>query len=163
MTFCPQCGSEVSDNSLFCPKCGKQLNELQQPTQPVSISRPTGVTILAVLQLISGIILVIVAIAIEAIANLGGSSLFGQFTAVLGGAITAIILVLAAFAFIIAGALFSGKRWARTLVIILSIIDLIFEAVSIAGGNAFGIAEIILDLIILYYMWRPHVIAYFNR
>ena len=125
--------------------------------------RPTGVKILAVLQLISGIILVIAAIAIEAIANMKGSSLFGQYIVVIGGVITVILVLLAAFSFVIAGALFSGKRWARTLVIILSIIDFIFGAVSIAGGNVFGITEIILDIIILYYMWRPHVIAYFNK
>lgn len=75
-------------------------------------------TILAILQLISGIILVISAIGIGAISIMGENSIFGQFTAVLGGIITAITLVPSVFSFVIAAALFNGKGWARTLVIV---------------------------------------------
>ncbi len=158
--FCSVCGKEVPDNYRFCPACGGSLGA--GSPRPTVISRPTGITILAILQLIAGIIFVIAAIGIGALSSMGGMSHF-PMTTVLGGFIAAIFGVMALFAFIISGALFSGKRWGRTIVIIFSIIDLIFEAVSIAGGNVFAIGGIILDLVILYYMWRPHVIAYFYR
>ncbi len=127
------------------------------------MSRPTGVTILAILELISGIILAIAAITIGAISTMGGSSMFGMMASAIGGFVAAILVVLAIFSFIIAGALFSGKRWGRGVVIVFSIIDLILSLVSIVGGNGFAAIDIILNLIILYYMWRPHVIAYFYR
>ena len=161
LAFCQYCGAELASESSFCPKCGKPTST-EQTISPM-ISRPTGVTILAILELIAGIILVIGAVAIGAIASMGGHSMFGVMVSAIGGFIAAILVILAMLSFIISGALFSGKRWGRTVVIIFSIIDLILNAVSITGGNGFAIGDIILNLIILYYMWRPHVIAYFNK
>ncbi len=75
----------------------------------------------------------------------------------------AIVLgIVAIIQFTIAGALFSGKNWGRTMVIIFVIIDLTFETISLFVGNVFAILFLILDFIILYYMWRPHVLAYFK-
>ena len=161
MPFCQFCGAELAVESSFCPKCGKQIS-IEQSSPPIT-RRPTGVTILAILELIVGIILVVGAIAIGAIASMGGHSMFGVMVSAIGGFIAAILVILAVLSFIISGALFSGKRWGRTVVIIFSIIDLILNAASITGGNGFAVGDIILNLIILYYMWRPHVIAYFNK
>ena len=122
MDFCQYCGAELVAESSFCPKCAKSISKEQ--AVPSKISRPTGVTILAILQVIAGIILAI-------------------------------------FSFIIAGALFSGKGWARGIVIVFSIIDLILSLGSTVG-NVFAIVDVILNLVILYYMWRPHVIAHFR-
>jgi hypothetical protein len=127
--------------------------------------RPTGITILGILEIISGIIFAIVAIAIGAIAGMGGymGGMGGGVMSALGGALAAIFALGAVLSFLIAGALFSGKRWGRTITIVFSIISLIIEAVSLVSGNPFAIASVILNIIILWYMWRPHVIAYFNR
>ena len=95
---------------------------------------------------------------------LGGSSgmgYMGMFSAALGGIFLIIFGILAVIEFIIAGALFSGKHWGRIIVIVLSIISLIIGLVSIMG-NPFSILSITLDVIVLWYMWRPHVITYFN-
>lgn len=163
MTFCKHCGTEIVIGSSFCTKCGKPISTEQPSLNPLTISRLTGITILAVLELISGIICIVAAVAIGAIASMGGPSMFGMMTSVIGGFVVVILIILAIFSFIISGALFSGKRWGRTIVIIFSIIDLILNVVSIAGGNVFSVVDIILNLIILYYMWRPHVITYFNK
>jgi zinc ribbon protein/predicted membrane protein DUF2127 len=168
--FCKNCGNEAPDNYKFCPACGKSLDQI--PTTESTAQkqpRPTGITILAILQLVIGIFFAIAAIGIEAISSMGGMSgmrgmsYFGEMTGAVVGFIAVILMIMAVVAFIISGALFSGKRWGRTIVIIFSIIDLIFEAVSIIGGNGFAIVGIILDLVILYYMWRPHVISYFQK
>ena len=127
------------------------------------ISRPIGITILAVLQLISGIVWITAAIAIGAISSIMGHSMFGMMASAIGGFIAVILVILGIFSFIISGALFSGKIWGRTIVIIFSIVDLVLNSVSIVGGNGFAVADIILNLVLLYYMWRPHVIAYFNK
>ena len=125
--------------------------------------RPVGITILAILELISGIVWFIAAIAIGAITSMMGHSMFGMMASAIGGFIAVILVILGIFSFVISGALFSGKRWGRTIVIIFSIIDLVLNSVSIMGGNGFAVADIILNLILLYYMWRPHVIAYFDK
>lgn len=91
----------------------------------------------------------------------GGMGYFGMFSAALGGIFLIIFGILAVIEFVIAGALFSGKHWGRIIVIVLSIISLIIGLVSIVG-NLFSILSIILDVVVLWYMWRPHVIAYFN-
>ncbi|MCH7559841.1 MAG: zinc ribbon domain-containing protein [Thaumarchaeota archaeon] len=89
--------------------------------------------------------------------------LFGSAEFFLGTAFFAIVLgIVAIIQFTIASALLSGKNWGRTAIIIFVIIDLIFETISLFVGNVLGIIFLILDIIILYYMWRPHVIAYFK-
>jgi putative membrane protein len=92
----------------------------------------------------------------------GGGMMMDMFAAAFGGVVLIIFGILAAIEFVIAGALFSGKRWGRIIVIIFSIIGVIFGAASLAMGDVISIATIILDIIVLWYMWRPHVIAYFN-
>ena len=177
MVFCQSCGTEILAGSSFCPKCGKPASAPENVVPP-QVSRPVGITILAILQLIAGIFSLIAAIGMGAISTMGGMQgmtgmtgmygthgmpSFGPMAVAFGGFLAVFFAILAVFAFVISGALFSGKRWGRTLVIIISIIDLIIGGVSVGGGDAGGIVGMILNLVILYYMWRPHVIAYFHR
>ncbi|MBI5146879.1 MAG: zinc ribbon domain-containing protein [Thaumarchaeota archaeon] len=160
MTFCPSCGKEFTVDENFCSGCGKP--RFSQTSSYAG--RPTGITVLGILQIILGIILVISTVMVGVMSGMMGNySYFGEMTSVVGGAITAILAVLAAFSFLIASALFSGKKWGRTIVIVFSIVNLVMEAASLAVGNVFGIAGIMLNGIVLYYMWRPHVIAYFTK
>ncbi len=126
------------------------------------MKRPTGITILGILYVLSGIVMVILAIVMGVFSSMAGSTYLSSNFSVFGGLIALVLGIVAIIQFTIAGALFSGKSWARKLVIIFVIIDLIFEAVSLFAGNVLGIIFIILDIIVLYYMWRPHVIAYFK-
>ena len=132
--------------------------------------RPTGITVLGILEIIIGIFLVIAAAVFGVFSGMIASmmpdmmpGMGANFFGAIGGILAAVFGILAAISFLIAWALFSAKRWGRTIVIVFSIIDLVFGGASLATGNAFGIASMILDAIILYYMWRPHVIAYFNK
>ena len=86
--------------------------------------------------------------------NLSGipPSFFGGTAIAIGGVIIAIGIV----SFIVAYGLLKGMGWAWTLTVVLSII-------SIATGNIGGIISIIISGIILYYLYRPHVKAYFGK
>lgn len=159
MTFCPSCGKEFAVDENFCSGCGKP-RFLQTPKTGI----PTGITVLGMLQIILGIVLVVFAVMVMVMSNVVGDySYFGDVTSIVGGAITAVLIVLAAFSFLIASALFSGKKWGRTIVIVFSIVNLVMDAASMMVGNVFGIGGIILNGIVLYYMWRPHVVAYFTK
>ena len=164
LVFCSSCGKEVSSDENFCPGCGKPMKSEQASNH--EMRRPTGITILGILEIISGVVLAILAAVFGALSGSMGEMMYGmmgEFVGAFGGILAAVFGILAAISFLIAWALFSAKRWARIIVIIFSIIGLMMDAVSLVSGNPFSIASVILNIIILWYMWRPHVIAYFNK
>ena len=85
---------------------------------------------------------------------------------ILGGigiAIGGVLLALAIVSFVVAYGLLKGLGWAWTVTIVLSIISIILNVISIAAGNIASIISIIISGIILYYLYRPHVKAYFGK
>jgi MFS family permease len=131
--------------------------------------RPTGITILAVLYAIGGIL------------------------GIVGGALSfdAVALVLGVVEVAIAYGLWNGQNWSRILVMIFSILGIIGSAVMIALGPTLmmfmlkanptmaskmgmflgmistvftvsGIIGIVINVIILYYLTRPHVKEFFT-
>jgi hypothetical protein len=85
--------------------------------------------------------------------------LLGGIGIAIGGVLLAITIV----SFIVAYGLLKGLGWAWTITVILSIISIVLNAISIASGNIGGIVSIIISGIILYYIYRPHVKAYFGK
>jgi hypothetical protein len=103
-----------------------------QPSQAgaAAVQRPTGVTILAALQIIGSLIMIGSGLAL---------GIFGAF-----------VLVLGVLTLLFALALFSGRNWARILIMI----GAVFDIISIVG--------IIWGAILLYYFTRKHVVAYYK-
>lgn len=135
-------------------------------------NRPTGVTIIAILNIIGGIIMLFGGIALVAVGSLIPSvleqgaemsnlpaSAIGAVGIVGGG----IIIALGIFSFVVAYGLLKGKGWAWTLTVILAIISIAGNAISIATGNPGGIVSIIISGVIIYYVYRPYVKAYFGK
>lgn len=143
--------------------------------QPAPKSRPTGVTIIAILNIIGGIIMLIVGLLAVAAGSIipslppsafEGSDMSGVPVGFIGGgaiAVGAFLIALGIVSFIVAYGLMKGLSWAWTVTIILSIISIVSNAISIASGNFGGIVSIIISGIILYYLYRPHVKAYFGK
>jgi len=97
--------------------------------------RPLGVTILAILTVISGI-----------------------------GFLVSIILVPLGIAnLVMAYGLWKGKRWAWTITLVLSFIGIALGLASIATGNIVSIWPVIINAIVIYYLYRPNVKAFFGR
>jgi uncharacterized membrane protein (DUF2068 family) len=107
--------------------------------------RPLGVTIIAILTIIGGIALVST-----------GAALF-----VIG--IGVVLMVLGIAYFVMAYGLWKGKRWAWTITLIISVISIIFGIASIATGNVEAIINIIINAVVIYYLYRPNVKAYFGK
>jgi hypothetical protein len=74
-----------------------------------------------------------------------------------------VIIAIGIVSFIVAYGLFKGMGWSWTLTVVLSIISIVLNAFSIATGNVGGIVSIIISGIILYYLYRSHVKAYFSK
>jgi uncharacterized membrane protein (DUF2068 family) len=59
--------------------------------------------------------------------------------------------------------LWRGKRWAWTITMILSLIGIAVGAVSIVSGNVAAIFTLIINGIVLYYLYRPQVKVFFGK
>jgi hypothetical protein len=73
------------------------------------------------------------------------------------------LLAISIASFVVAYGLLEGLGWAWTVTVILSITSIVFNVISIATGNIVAIISIIISGIILYYLYRPHVKAYFGK
>ena len=107
--------------------------------------RPLGVTIIAVLMIIGGIV----------------SIISGILMLLLGIGIFLVILGIASL--VVARGLLKAKSWAWTLTVIISIISIILSIVAIATGRFDSVISLILYGIILYYLYRPDVKAFFGK
>src|SRR5689334_15144358 len=123
-------------------------------------SRPLGVTIIAILIVIAGILTLLVGI---------GSIAIGPLTA-LGLVFVAagVVSLIIGIAYLVMGyGLWKGKGWAWTISMIVLIIGIIIKLISlpraVASGSNFSedIVSIAISAFILYYLYRPHVKAYF--
>ncbi|HEV8386546.1 MAG TPA: hypothetical protein VGQ03_02880 [Nitrososphaera sp.] len=141
-------------------------------------SRPTGVTIIAILNIIGGIIMLFAGLGMVALGALvpmlppstfqqpqnmlPGAALSAIPTSVLGG-VGGVIIALGILSFVVAYGLLKGRPWAWTLTIALSIISIALNAISLVAGNMGAIVSIAISGVILYYMYRPHVKEYFGK
>jgi uncharacterized membrane protein YagU involved in acid resistance len=155
-------------------------------------SRPIGVTIIAILTIIAGAFSLIFGIGLITLgavlptlppsvfnqSQLQGNLTDGQapippgtppmaLQSLLGGlgiAFGAVLVAIGVVSFIVAYGLLKGRGWAWTVTIILSIISIVWNAITIAtAANFGGIISIIISAIIIYYLYRPHVKAYFGK
>ena len=125
--------------------------------------RPTGITILAILGFIGGILAILggalfVAVASSGILSTYGVGMFSGFISLFGG----IIIVIGLFAIFVSWGMWSGKSWAWYLAVVLYAIGVIFGLVLLVAGGLTGIVSLVIDLLLLWYMFRPHVKAYFG-
>ena len=65
--------------------------------------------------------------------------------------------------FVFAWGLFTGKGWAWIITVILAIISAIFNILSIFSLSYGSVFSLIVNIIILYYMYRPNVKTWFGR
>ena len=144
--------------------------------------RPRGVTILGILAILSGIagllagaLLLAAAVVVGTIAqplrDYLNSLGYSQLAPLVSASNVAIILaVLGSLSFLVGffwlaegfGAL-RGKGWALTVGIIIFVLSIINSIVQIALGNLASIGGLIINLGIIYYLFRPNVRAHFGK
>ena len=162
--------------------------------------RPTGVTIIAVLTIVGGILILIDGISLIALwvlisvapdnlpltPNPSDTShsitqFFGAFSAVMG----CVFLAMGIGYLTMFYGLLKGKEWAWLITIVLLIIGIVIQIVSTTSGGVFfdtsvinrdeinnrsvvseitiNIIGIAINILIIYYLFRPHVRAYFGK
>lgn len=134
---------------------------MQQPP-PTGRTRPQGVTILAILAAISGVLGLFGGVVLL---GLGGLAAAGAPAGglVLIGAI--IVLVASVLALAFAYGAWTLKPWAWTLGIAAEVLSLVSSGVAIVGGGSITnqIFSIVIAVAILYYLFTPNVKAAFGR
>jgi hypothetical protein len=124
-----------------------------------------GITILAVLSAIGGVLSILGGIALIGLGGVaatqeGGAALFGM------GAIFGILLIVSGVASLaFAYGAWTLQPWAWTLGIALQIISLALSVLTIIGGGSIAgqIISIAIAGIILYYLWQPSIKAAFGK
>lgn len=147
--YCQECGSIVPNGVMYCPNCGSTRFA---PVPPARLERPAGVTILGIVQIIFSIIDLMIGVVLGGAfltsAGFAGASGLGGIFAAIG----VIFIVAGALSFIFAIAFFTGRNWGR----ILMMIGAVLELFAIPVGTIIGI-------IVLWYLTRPRVRAYFKQ
>jgi len=128
-------------------------------------SRPLGVTILVILQIISGIVDIVIgllfALVYAVAASFLGMGLPGFALLLLP--ISLIFIAMGFFSFILAYGLWTGRRWAWTLSIVLALIGLGISTIGLFFGNYFNLVPMIFYTLILVYLMTYNVRAFFGR
>ena len=114
-------------------------------------NRPLGVTIIAILAVIGGIGSVLSGFAIMAIIPFLGI-IFGGLLIIIGLAY-----------FVVAYGLWKGLNWAWNITLIVSVIGIIVGLGSIVVGNIGALFHLIVNVVVIYYLYRPNVKAYFGK
>ena len=128
--------------------------------EPPKLKRPIGVTILAILFIISGVYSVGSILGFDTPLILWDWS---EMSIEEGGfAIYAVVFGMIGIA--VGVAMFSGKRWAWPAVIIMIIVGIALSIIfGFLGDYGEPLFEIILSVIVLLYMRKSNVKAYFGR
>ncbi|OPX74288.1 MAG: hypothetical protein A4E40_00219 [Methanoregulaceae archaeon PtaU1.Bin059] len=114
--------------------------------------RPLGVTIIAILWIIGGLATLF--------GGIGFVVLFGEALGSLMEPFGFIYLILGILGIVLGIGAFSAWSWVWTAGVVITIIDLIM---GVASFFSTGIISIAISAIILWYLFRPEVKAYFNK
>jgi len=83
----------------------------------------------------------------------------GGFLAIIGG----VVIIVALLDLVLAWGLWTGKGWAWIVTLIFAVLGILFSLVSVIRGGIVAILILALDIIIIYYLFTPHVKAFFGE
>ena len=132
---------------------------------PPTTARPMGITILAILSAIGGVLGILGGVALFSIGGLAGASTGSAALFGLGAIFGLILLVTGVANLVFAYGAWKMLPWAWTLGVALQVISLAVAALSIISGGDISsqIIGIVISAIILYYLFQPGIKAAFGR
>ena len=185
MAFCTKCGAALTNEAEFCGACGHPVtaktvagrNQLaennQRPgfqtttvraTSTIPRTRPPGVTVLAILTILSGIGTILAGLGVglfSAVTRVVTDS-SGQVVSVSGpglagiGVVLTFLVLLGVLQFAAAYGFLVGANWSWWLGMIAGVLSII----SILGLNLIGF---VIGIMMVYYLTRPHVKEWFHQ
>jgi hypothetical protein len=126
--------------------------------------RPTGVVIIAILNIISAAIMFLMGLAMLAFGALEAINpdVGGSFAAALG--VIGLILIIIGIAFIVmAWGLLKLRPWARMITRSLAVLGVVFGLPAVFAGDPVSIINVILAFVIFFYLGSRDVKAAFVK
>jgi hypothetical protein len=115
---------------------------------------PLGILIITILTVISGLILLTMSFfTFIVLVHLGPVGLLGP----------GFLFVLGIASIIVSIGLYKGKGWSWILLLILSGFGAAGYLLNIINGQRFSIVGLIINIIIIYYLYRPNVRRFFRK
>jgi len=129
----------------------------------MATERPFGVVILVILEVLGALgFLGLGGILVAGGGLFAMSDIPGfEFVAGIILGIGAFLLLLGIISLIIAWGLWTGQGWAWIVTLIFAILGLIGGIIALIA--VVGIIPVIINILILYYLTRPHVKAFFGK
>jgi len=124
-------------------------------------SRPIVITIVAILEFLAGIITLLAGLAVVFGMSIG-VDIPSEFEA-LGSFMGIAVIASGILAIVIAGGFWNGWKIMWYIGVVVNVIQLLFSVVSIFSGAGFSaVLPILINLIILFYLFRPGVKEFFG-
>jgi uncharacterized membrane protein (DUF2068 family) len=115
---------------------------------------PLGIIIITVLTVISGLILFAMSFAsLIILAPLDPLQLMGSM----------FLLVLGTASIVVSFGLYKGKGWSWTLLLILSGFGAAGYLLNIVNGQTFSVVGLVINAIIIYYLYKPQIRKFFGK
>lgn len=148
--LCHNCGNPLAAGANSCARCGTLARSVNSPVSASSVTRkrPAVITILAVLNILGGI-LIMTAAGVVAFVNFVSDP--GKMDPVVSSLLVAFLGILGLVHLLVGFGLLGLRSWARTTQIVLSCFGLL--------GFPMGT---IVNALILFYFFRPGMSALFS-
>ena len=112
--------------------------------------------------MLGGLIILLVGVAVAAVSGSLLSALGLAIPAGIGIAVGGAVAVFGILGLLVGWGLLTGRGWARILAIILSGLGIVGSLASLALISISGVVGLVIDGVILWYMFRPNVRAFFG-
>jgi uncharacterized membrane protein (DUF2068 family) len=120
-----------------------------------------------VLEVLEGLIGVLAGIGLMVlgafVGSMFGMGMLGDFVGALAGVMGGVALIFGLISFLLAYGLLKGRGWAWTVSLVFAILGLIFGILQLVGSPGSGVLQVIISAIIVYYLYRPNVKAFFGK
>ena len=115
---------------------------------------PFGIIIISILTVISGLILFAMSfVSLMILSSLGPLRFMGSM----------FLLILGTASIIVSFGLYKGKGWSWTLLLILSGFGAAGYLLNIVNGQSFSVIGLVINAIIIYYLYKPHIRKFFGK
>jgi len=89
-------------------------------------------------------------------------SLLGPLGTAVGAAVGVALVAIGVVQLVIAWGLWRGRRWARILAIILTVLGLVPDVIGSLTLNPLSLVGLLIGLLILWYLYQPQVRAFYG-
>lgn len=146
------------------------MSTTQEPHHQKRRAPPIGVKVLSGLTMLAGVLMVIGGLTAMVLVPATPSMFTGMVPPehmhaiptvfALTGSVSVVIGLASG---LVAVGLYKGKGWAWRTLTIVAFAGIAIAALSVAMGHVGEIASLIINGVIIYYLYRPHVKQYFGK